>query len=190
MIDPGDVVAVVLAAGLSRRFGPADKLTAPYRGEPLVAHAARLTQQFPFKARLAVVRPESAASALLAEQGLELCENPEPARGMGSSLAIAAGAAESLGAAACLILLGDMPNVTPAHLRRLFDTFGAPAYLVASTDGQHRSPPSLFGRQHFAALRKLAADTGGSSLIASAPTVLADARMLADVDVAADLQPD
>ena len=98
--------------------------------------------------------------------------------------------AESLEAAACLILLGDMPNVTPAHLRRLFDAFGAPACIVASTDGQHRSPPTLFGRQHFAALRQLAADTGGSSLVAAAPTVLADARLLADVDVAADLQRD
>jgi molybdenum cofactor cytidylyltransferase len=188
VIDPRDVVAVVLAAGLSRRFGPADKLVAPFRGKPLVTHAAQLTKQFPFRNRLAIVRQDSQAGAELSAQGLELRDNPSPGRGMGSSLAIAARAAEDLNAAACLILLGDMPNVTAALVQRLLDAFGAPQYVVTGALGQQRLPPTLFGAQHFAVLSRLSGDRGGSLLTKDAPMIAADETILADVDSVVDLQ--
>ncbi len=188
MIDPREVVAVVLAAGQSRRFGPADKLMAKFHGKPLVTYAAQLTKRFPFRQRLAIVQRRSEAATELIAQGLELRDNPSPERGMGSSIAIAARVAQDLNAAACLILLGDMPNVSVAHVQRLLDAFAAPAFVVSSSAGQHRSPPTLFGHQHFAELTRLTGDRGGIRLTNDAPTIVTDETVLADVDLAVDLQ--
>jgi molybdenum cofactor cytidylyltransferase len=187
VIAAGEVVAVVLAAGLSRRFGPADKLVASYRGSPLVTHAARLILGFPFRATLAVTREDTDTAATLRALGIDLRFNPSPEQGIGSSLAIAARAAQALDAAACLILLGDVPNVTPAHIRRMLEAFGPPTDVVASSDGRHRSPPTLFGRRHFIELGQLSGDRGATRLANEGSVTLCEAMDLSDVDTTDDL---
>jgi len=190
VIAASEVVAVVLAAGLSRRFGQADKLMAPYRGRPLVTHAACLALELPFRATLAVARQGSDAATALRALGFEVRHNPSPARGIGSSLAIAARAATATDAAACLILLGDMPNVTLAHVRLMLEAFDPPTDVVASSDGRHRSPPTLFGRRHFPELGQLSGDRGAARLAGAGSVVLSDAVELADVDTIDDLERD
>lgn len=86
------VGAVVLAAGLSRRYGGA-KLQAVWRGRPIVAHVldavARARDAGTLVGGVVIHRPDDRETPRLArERGLEPHLNPRPARGMASSLRV------------------------------------------------------------------------------------------------------
>ena len=112
--------ALVLASGLSRRFGPTDKLLAPLRGKPLVAHIAETIGALPFKRRVAVCATDSEAVRTLFEaEGFDVVANPDPARGQASSLVLGLKALAAARPAAMLVCLGDMPFVSARHLGAL-----------------------------------------------------------------------
>lgn len=189
MIEPGEIAVVLLAAGLSRRFGDADKLAAPYEGKPLALHAADLVASIPFGRRLAVCRHGSALVPALEARGFTVVLNPHPETGMGSSLALAAREASRSAAAAMMVLLADMPAVAPAHLLRLMAAFTPARDIVASTAGVASTPPALFGRPHFPDLAALAGDTGARALLADATLVEAPGSELIDIDRPEHLPP-
>jgi len=54
-----DCALVILASGLSERFGKADKLMADFRGKPLVQHAIDAADMLPFAERFAVIHNAS-----------------------------------------------------------------------------------------------------------------------------------
>src|SRR5512141_1617704 len=100
------VVAILLAAGSSRRFG-GDKLRAPYRGRPLVEHAlGALAGCAGLAETLLVVRPDTPPAA--ARPGVRLVPNPAYLEGMGTSLRVGVAAAPA-DADAYLVALADMP---------------------------------------------------------------------------------
>jgi molybdenum cofactor cytidylyltransferase len=132
---------LLLAAGLSIRFGAGDKLLTPLRGKPLVAHAADLATALPFAARLAVVPEEDGRLACLLG-GFRLVVNPNPAAGRESSLRLGLRAALDGGPEAVLVLLGDMPFVTPSHIERLHAEADH-ARAAISSNGRVRTPPVL-----------------------------------------------
>lgn len=172
------IAALVLAAGESRRFG-GDKLLHPLDGFPLGAHVAGSLKALPFGWLLAVTTP---ARADLFE-GYEILENPDPARGMGTSLAIGAWRAMALGAEAMLVCLADMPFVPRAHLMALVATKGD---VVATIADGIRTPPVLFAARHFAELASLTGDQGARHLLQDATVVEASAAMVRDFDEPGD----
>ena len=178
------LVAIVLAAGLSRRF-VGDKLLAPLAGKPLAAHIADTLASMNLRARLAVCpgRNEERA-ALFKDRGFEIVWNDAPEEGMGHSLALAAIRARALAADAALVCLGDMPNITVAHLRRLIAA--AQAGPVATEVDGVRMPPAIFPRAMFTDLSALTGDRGARSLLAAARTVRAEPPLELDIDTAAD----
>jgi molybdenum cofactor cytidylyltransferase len=187
VIEPSKVVAILLAAGASRRFGAADKLLADYHGRPLVAWAADAAMALPFRAVLGVCRQAGPAAGLLHDAGLTVHINPAPERGMGSSIAVGVAAARAFDPDAVLVLLGDMPAVTPAHLEAVLAAFDTTADVIVSTAAGRRMPPSLFARRHFPTLLTLDGDTGARALAAEARTVEVPAAALGDIDRPEDL---
>lgn len=189
MIEVGDISAILLAAGRSRRFGVGDKLLAPIAGELLVLHAAaRITEMMPGR-RIAVCPDEDGALAQrLTALDFEIVINPDEALGLSRSLACGIAEAARGPQAAALICLADMPFVTLGHLRQLlaqFDPVDAP--VVASTNGAAVMPPALFARSLFDRLQAGEGDRGGKALLARALLVPADAGELADIDRPEDL---
>jgi molybdenum cofactor cytidylyltransferase len=182
MIAPERVVAIVLAAGSSRRFGDADKLVADYRGRPLVLWAARAAMALPFRAAIGVCQESGPVADLLRKAGLAVELNAAPERGMGSSIAIGVEAARASEPVACLILLGDMPAVTTAHLEALLAAFEGEDDVVISAARGQRSPPTLIGRRHFPTLLTLEGDEGPRMLAARARTVEVADDMLGDIN--------
>ena len=174
------VVAVVLAAGQSTRFG-GDKLLHKLGDRPLGAHIAATLMDLPLAARLAVIPQDSPRRALYS--GFEIIENPHPSRGMGTSLALGATRAIALDADALLVCLADMPYVGTLHLAALLATEGP---VVATVASGIRSPPALFSREILPLLATLTGDAGARDLIRSATTITADAAMLRDFDTPAD----
>ncbi len=181
-------VAVLLAAGHSRRYGGAGKLVAGFRGRPLALHAAGTIAALPFARRLAVCRSgDDNLAAMLEVEGFVVVRNPDPAQGLASSLALgveAAGEPEAL-----VICLADMPLVTAAHLTTLVERV-TPEGIVASVahDGATPTPPAAFARGYLPELKRLTGDRGARHLLQRADLVVAPEGTLADFDTPEDFR--
>lgn len=187
MIAPGEVALLYLAAGLSRRFGAADKLMADMDGAPLGLYAARMLGRFSFARKIAVCAPGSALAAALEREGFAIVRNPEPARGMGSSLHCGYDAGREGRHRAWLIALADMPFVPEAHVAAMLAGFNGDR--LASCTGALRCPPVLIGRIHDGALARMKGDSGARELIADAPCAAAPEAWLRDIDTPDALPP-
>ncbi len=189
MIAASNVAAILLAAGRSKRFGTEDKLLAPLDGVPLVLHAARRIADLSTGRRIAVCGPDSAEIVeLLGAFRFEIVINPDPGRGLSSSLALGIAEASQGGGEAALLCLADMPFVSVDHLQALLDRFdpqAAPA--VASAAGETAMPPAVFARGLFGSLQKLEGDQGARDLLAGAARIPAGLHELTDIDRPADL---
>ena len=173
--------AVLLAAGRGERFG-GGKLTSDMWGRPLWEWAAEAAEAIDFAERILVVAPES---DLRARPGWMKVENSDASTGMGSS--IAAGVAAVSACEQVVIMLADMPFVTPDHLARLASA-GGPAF--SSYDGGMPGCPAAFPKSAFAQLRGLTGEQGARSLELGEISLISpsDGRELADIDTVRDLE--
>lgn len=184
MIQPERVALVLLAAGLSRRFGGADKLTTPYLGRPLGLHVVVALEGVPFCERVAVV---SGTRLDLAACGYRIVRNDDPEAGLGRSLRLGIEAACAGAAEAVLIAFADMPRVTATHVYRLLDRAEGPDAIVASSDGVIPRPPALFGAAHFDRLLRSTDDMAVRDLVKQGHHVVTSPAELVDVDTPGDL---
>ncbi|TGQ73051.1 MAG: 4-diphosphocytidyl-2C-methyl-D-erythritol kinase [Mesorhizobium sp.] len=160
---------VLLAAGRSSRMGGPNKLMALFDGKPLVRRAAERAVASK-AAHTIVVTGHQRERVHAALSGLDMifADNPDFAEGLSSSLraGIARVAADAAGA---MIVLGDMPGVSPADLDRLIAAFrkaGGSSVVRASHQGK-RGNPVLLPRALFAAIAHLEGDTGARHLVES-----------------------
>lgn len=182
--------AIVLAAGSSRRMGGDNKLLATVGGKPLVRLAAEAALGSRATPVIVVTGPEAErVKAALTGLDVRFADNPDHASGMSTS--VRAGlAALPVSAEGAIVLLGDMPEISPATVDALIAQF-APGRIVVATSGSRRGNPVLWSRQHFAALAAVEGDTGGRGIIEANPDAVlaidvgpASAR---DIDTPADL---
>lgn len=184
MIAPDRVLLALLAAGQSSRFGKADKLAADLCGTPLALHAVGALAGIGFAARVAVT---SGTLVDFAAHGYRIVTNPAPEAGLSGSVRLAAEAAREAGATALLIVLADMPCITPALIAGLLGAAEGPADVIAASDGTHTSPPALFGAGRFAELADASGDAGGRALIAAGRYIVTTPAELTDIDTPEDL---
>ncbi|MBA3836859.1 MAG: nucleotidyltransferase family protein [Sphingomonas sp.] len=184
MIDPGRVLLALLAAGQSRRFGEADKLSADLCGTPLALHAVAALASIAFLDRVAIV---SATAVDFTAHGYRCIINPAPEAGLSGSVRLAAQAARDVGAAALLIVLADMPCITPVLIAGLLGAAGGPADVIAASDGTRPSPPALFGAARFAELMAANGDAGARALLQTGQHIIAPPGTLIDIDTPDDL---
>lgn len=172
---------VLLAAGQGRRFG-GGKLTADFRGRPLWEWAAQTAESIDSSERLLVVGPKS---PIKSREGWRQVENPVAERGMGTS--IAAGVRALTDCDRVMIMLADMPLVSPTHLDRFLEAQGVAFTLYP--DGS-AGCPAIFPRSVFPLLDTLNGDRGARSLNLGNAELIAPPHelQLADVDEVCDLQ--
>ncbi|WP_315760485.1 nucleotidyltransferase family protein [Sphingomonas sp. Y38-1Y] len=185
MIAPENTALVLLAAGRSQRFGDVDKLEQPYLAEPIGMHVVTALEAVPFAARIAVV---SGTRLDYAARGYRVVHNPHAEDGQGRSLALCLSPVREVGAKAVLIALADMPRVTATHIYRLFDAAEGEDTIVASSNGEHPTPPALFGAAHFDALEALTGDEGGRRLVMQGKHVVTNPAELIDIDTPEQLE--
>ncbi len=180
-----DLAIVLLAAGLSRRYGGAGKLLARYRGKPLALHIADTLRALAPSPRVAICRSgDNDLAALLHNRGFTIVFNPDTARGMSSSLALSIEAVATAGRA--MICLADMPNVSLTHLNALIAASATADRVASATEDGPSTPPAIFAQRHFPALRALEGDRGARALLGDAARIIAPAAELADFDTPAD----
>lgn len=193
MAQQRSIAGVVLAAGESRRARPANKLLAAVGGQPMVRRAAETALAAGLDPVIVVTGFEAEKiGAALAGLNVRFVHNDDYANGMGGSIGRGV-AALPADAAACVILLADMPEVKPRSITALvaaFDPAAGREICVPVVDGR-RGNPVLFGRDHFAALSAIAGDRGGKAIVAAHPGNVAevavdDAGVLADYDMLPD----
>jgi molybdenum cofactor cytidylyltransferase len=181
------VATVVLAAGRASRMG-SNKLLASLDGVPIVRHAVTAALASPARP-VVVVTGNQADEIRAALDGLDVrfVHNPDFAAGMSTSLR--AGLAELDDVDAALIVLGDMPRVTAAHLDALVGAFDPArgAGIVVPTFERKRGNPVLWARRYFAEMSALVGDVGARALLERhADDVclvpVGDAGVLLDVD--------
>jgi nicotine blue oxidoreductase len=159
-----EIAGLVLAAGAGRRYGM-PKALVEFRGALLVQRAAQ-TLTAAGCARTVVVIGAEAERVRAAAPGLEFAENPQWATGMASSLRVglAALSKDPVGdgtAGAAVVLLVDMPGVTPDSVRRI-SAGATPATLATGGYGERRGHPVLLGRDHWAGVAATATGDRGA----------------------------
>jgi len=170
----------LLAAGGATRFG-GGKLDADCAGRPLGRWALEAALAVPHE-RLAVVVGDVAPQFA---RGCELLVNDRASEGLGTSAALAAKWA--VGSDALLIMLADMPLVSPATLRKLTEANGPAA---AAYPGNRPGAPASFPAALFPALEALTGDSGAAQVLRDLPGVAVietAAEELRDVDRPEDL---
>jgi CTP:molybdopterin cytidylyltransferase MocA len=177
--DAEGIVALLLAAGRSDRFGAADKLSAPLRGRPLAYHAAENLAATGCARRLAVVREGSALD--FRPFGFE---HVLVAPGAPISLSLQTGA-RAAGDAALLVALADMPLLPTAHFQRLLARHEGD--VTATSRMGKPMVPAIFGIGMRERLWALTGDKGAQSLLAGAALVEALPAWLMDIDTVDDL---
>ncbi len=161
------ITAVVLAAGQSRRMGAANKLLEDIDGVPMVALVVANMAQSQ-AANILVVTGHEAAAVRKALDGFDVtfADSPDYQDGLSASLkaGIAAVPDDADGA---VVLLGDMPGVTGAHVDRLIAAFNPVEgrSICVPTHRGKRGNPVLWGRDYFDEIAGLSGDVGAKHLI-------------------------
>ncbi len=181
-----DCSALLLAAGLSRRFGSDDKLASDYRGRPLVQHAADTLAGLGFARRLAVVNSSGPVADMLAAAGFDIVLNQAPEDGLSSSIRL--GIMElARDGRPVLIALGDMPLVPGRHFAALCAALSDTGAIAASYGLGKPTVPAAFSTSTFPDLLDQSGDAGAQRLLASAVKVPVSSDSLLDIDRRDDL---
>ena len=164
---------VLLAAGRGTRFGPEPKLLADLGGRPLVRHAAEAACASGLGPVVAVLGAHApAVQAALVGLDIHTVENPLYAEGLSTSLRAGLAALPPTCAGA-VVMLGDMPLVAPALLRRLAEAVDGAAAAIVPVWAGRRGNPVLLNRDRLAAdLSELVGDRGAAPLLAGRPDVV------------------
>jgi molybdenum cofactor cytidylyltransferase len=179
------IAALLLAAGSSQRMGESNKLVATIGGRPLVRIAAEAALGSSAQSLTVVTgfQPEAVAMAL---GGFDYTRvhNPEFAGGLSTSLrAGIAGLPPDVDGV--IVLLADMPGVTPALVDRLIEAFRPERVVVPMFRGQ-RGNPVLWSRRFFPELAAVSGDSGGRRLIEAHSDAVTEIELGAAVSLDVD----
>jgi molybdenum cofactor cytidylyltransferase len=182
-----DITGVLLAAGVSKRFG-GHKLLAELNGQPLIAHSARSLS--PCDRVIAVVRgDDNELHQFLRSAGIGMVINVEAEQGMGSSIATAVRAsADSNG---WCILPADMPDIPATVTRAIVEALLIGAHIAAPFYRRRRGHPVGFCKLFKDELLALTGDTGARTILDANPDQLIPlevegAGILRDIDTPRD----
>ena len=175
------VAAVVLAAGGGRRYGM-PKALVEYEGSLLVERAVETAQAVcdPVLVVLGAQAVDVWREARL--ENVLVVANRDWETGMASSLRTGLDGLRGLPGRvdAALVLLVDMPGMTPVALARMAEHAAPDALAVATYDGV-RGHPVLLGRDHWAGVAATATgDEGARRYLAAHRVTEVDCTGLAD----------
>lgn len=158
------ITAIILAAGLSTRFG-ANKLLHPLKdGVPMVRRVTETVLACGFRETLVITGHEKAAvESALAGLAVRFIENKDYRIGIASSIVAGVRAAKSKNSG-YLVLLGDMPYLTVASLLAIADG-AAPDRLSACRGEDGAMVPAFFGHDYRRELEALAGDQGARKVL-------------------------
>jgi molybdenum cofactor cytidylyltransferase len=190
------VDGIILAAGLSKRFGRPKQL-ANWRGTPLVLHIAETALASQLRSVVVVIGHAAAEVRQTLEPvadnaKVKIVLNPDYHEGQASSIRRGLSALPT-DAQAAMFFTCDQPLLTPLLIDALLESFAAHRPLVCYPVHElMRGSPTIFAAELFPELMRLTGDVGGRVLIEKYRArvhehPLASAKPLADIDTEEDL---
>lgn len=184
-----NVASVVLAAGRGTRMGgPVNKLVREIMGKPLIGHVLDAALESRLRALTVVTNTDPSVRLAIGGRPVPVVVNEEPEAGMSRSLAIGLADVPE-GAEAALVLLADMPGITPRHIDMLIDAYDPDEgrLIVVPVWQGKRGNPVLFDRRFFAEMMAQTGDRGARDVIRAHEDVVVevdmpDAACLGDID--------
>ncbi len=177
------IAAIVLAAGLSRRMAPHNKLLMAGRGgRPMLVHAVDAALASTASPVLVVLGHQADhLSSLLRDYAATLVHAPDYADGLSASLR-AGIAALPHDASAVVVCLGDMPLITADLIDQIIAAYDPDEgrLIVVPTHRGKRGNPVLWDRRFFPEILALRGDTGARALL------LRHAEDVTELDVESD----
>lgn len=182
---------VMLASGLSRRYGRKDKMLADLGGQPLIEHAAHMITEVDPLTRVAVCPSDRPQIGERLINRFVIAVNKKPKTGLGHSIAVGVNVALQFKPDAIMLVMGDMPFVESWILEGIVSRLGSGVDIVHSGGASGVRPPTVFGPACFDALAALDGDDGAKQIIGQGGHNVvgfsAPAPLLMDVDTKQDL---
>ena len=185
------VSAVVLAAGAASRFGGV-KLLAELGGRPVLQHVLDAVEAQGLGEVVVVLGDDAEAIERAIEwRGERRVRNPDPGRGLSSSLSVGLDAVSPT-ATAALIVLGDQPGLRADTVGALLAQQDDPTrpVVVPRYDDDAARNPVLIGRPAFGLVVEARGDRGLGPVLAAHPEIVVEVPVTGsnpDVDTPADL---
>ncbi|MDQ2744088.1 MAG: nucleotidyltransferase family protein [Chloroflexota bacterium] len=187
------IAGIVLASGMSRRFGAGNKLLARFGSQSVISCTVQAYIDADLAPLLVVVgyQAEEIVEALDGRP-IQVVPNPDFLEGQSRALRHSMLALPESTAAA-VIGVGDQPLLRPETIRSLIDEYHrSDAPLVLPRYADRRGNPVLFDRRLFPDLLRVKGDQGGRSVVEShlgeaAWVEIADMQSGADIDTEGDL---
>ena len=183
------VIAAVLAAGASSRFGSAKQL-AVFTGQTLIEHVQTVLLGSSADKVVVILGCNREALEKHILPGAISLENAGWEEGIASSIRMATEHAISKDASHLLLLVCDQPFVSSCLVDKIISLSKfEPDKIIACRYGETVGVPALFPRQCFDQLLALKGDAGAKSIIKGSTNIeLVDfPQGLADVDCPADM---
>ena len=198
------VGCVIMASGLSRRFGT-NKLLADFCGQPMLCRAFDATATPGIAARIVVTRSEE-VQALCRAQGVPVLLHSLPCRNDTVRLGLSALLEQQPELSGCMFLPGDQPLLRRETVEAMTERFCPTEWqketereifrlgAVADNDPTPLvGSPVLFGSSFFSELLTLPENKGGNVLLKKYPAqvrtiCIADSAELLDADTPEVLQ--
>ena len=155
-----ETAGLVLAAGAGRRYGMPKALVA-YPRRLLVQLAADTLREAGCARTVVVLGAEAERVRAAAPDLPPTVINTDWESGLGSSLRVGLEALAGTPAIAAVVLLVDMPDVTPEAVRRVA-ALAEPGALAMGGYGERRGHPVLLGRDHWAGVARTATGDRGA----------------------------
>jgi molybdenum cofactor cytidylyltransferase len=182
------IAGLLLAAGFSRRFGSANKLTQRLSDGRLMglASAQHLLAAIPLS--IAVIRPdEHELGELLSAAGLQVVRCAQHQQEMADSLAAAVNFCADAAVSGFVIALADMPFIQSSSYRLVVDKLVQGEQIVIPSYQGQRGHPVGFAASFKTELGNLHGDVGARSLINKYPQDVyvvdcGDPGILLDID--------
>jgi molybdenum cofactor cytidylyltransferase len=166
------VIAIVPAAGLSRRFGGPNKLLQPYGSSTVIGTTIATLVECDLEVIVVTGRDaEEVAQSWRSPPGgrsgsVQFIFNPNFEQGLGTSVACGVKAAPE--ADGFLIALGDMPALRPDVVHTVVQGFQSPGSIVTpiyEAEPARRGHPVLFDACYRTELESLTGDEGARSIL-------------------------
>ena len=171
------ISGLILGAGASQRFGPPKQLL-PFRGTTMLGWVVDQTQRATGLDEVVVVLGRAAEQVRERVDfgAARVVENPSFSEGCSSSYRAGIGALHPE-SAAIMIILGDLPGITPEIIDRLADAWreGQAPIALCSYSGR-KGHPMIFAKSMFAQLVDLHGDKAAWKLVDANAAVVQEVR--------------
>lgn len=175
------MACIVLASGLSERFGTEDKLSADLCGQSVLSHVLETASAVGFGEIFCVSQARGG-------DGFTWVKNEKPQDGQGHALRLGLRVARKSGWDSCAVMLGDMPLISKLYLKKLIEK-NTKNQSIISISKSIRMPPAVFNRDAIDIILSQNSVVGARNIFdrLNLVTVQLDADAAQDVDTPEDL---